>query len=164
MPHVNCIFCKKLFYAKPHWLRKGWGKYCSSFCQHRASKNGRIVACFICREKVYRQKRFLKRSESKKYFCSRGCQLRWRHSIFVGPEHANWRHGGNAYKDIMMRRKVPPVCKLCSQKDSQILMVHHLDHDRKNNELSNLCWLCHNCHFLVHHYRVEKERLMVSIA
>ena len=164
MPQVNCVICKKPFYAKPHWLLKGWGKYCSSFCQHQDYKNGKIVSCFICRKKTYKQKRFLERSRSKKYFCSKTCQLRWRHITFVGPKHANWRHGENAYKNIMLRHKTPSVCKLCGQKDMQVLVVHHLDQNRRNNKLNNLCWLCHNCHFLVHHYNTERERLMVPIA
>lgn len=164
MPQVHCIFCKKTFYAKPHWLRKGWGKYCSALCQHQDRKNGKVVKCFICQKETYKPKRILARSKSKKYFCSRPCQLRWRHKTFIGPEHGNWKYGENAYKNIMLRHSVPKVCKLCVVKDEQVLAVHHIDHNRKNNKLSNLCWLCHNCHFLVHHYRQERERLMVSIA
>lgn len=164
MPQVNCRLCKKPFYAKPHWLKKGWGKYCSLVCERRSRKNGRIVACFLCRKKIYRQKRFLNRSKSKKYFCSRACQLKWRHSTFTGSSHANWRHGENAYKNMLLRSRIPPVCRLCCQRDLQVLVVHHFDQNRKNNKLKNLCWLCHNCHFLVHHYNTEKERLTVSIA
>lgn len=164
MPQVNCAVCRKSFYAKPHWLRKGWGKYCSSSCQHEARKNGRVVTCFICRRKIYRQRRLLKRSKSRKYFCSKPCQLRWWHEIFVGPKHGNWKHGGNVYKNIMLRRDVPRVCKLCAVQNIQALVVHHIDHSRKNNKPGNLCWLCHNCHFLVHHYEREEKRLMVSIA
>lgn len=164
MPQVNCALCKKSFYAKPSWLQKGWGKYCSSFCQHQASKDGKVVACFICRKKTYKQKRFLKRSKSRKYFCSRTCQLQWRHTMFVGSKHPNWLHGGNAYKNLMLRRSVQRPCVLCGIKDTMVLLVHHIDQNRKNNKISNLCWLCYNCHFLVHHYKVEKERLMVSIA
>lgn len=164
MPRVPCKLCKKFFYAKPHWLIKGWGKYCSSYCQHRASKNGRLTSCFMCRKKVYRQRRMLERSKSKKYFCSKTCQLKWRHAVFVGSKHANWRHGENAYKNLMLRQDTPKECKLCGTKNKNVLLVHHLDHNRKNNKLNNLCWLCSNCHFLTHHYKIERERLTVSIA
>ncbi|MBI4281264.1 HNH endonuclease [Candidatus Uhrbacteria bacterium] len=37
-------------------------------------------------------------------------------------------------------------------KNNRVLLVHHIDENRKNNVLSNLVWLCRNCHFLVHKY------------
>jgi hypothetical protein len=164
MPNVYCIVCKKRFYAKPHWLKRGWGKYCSSTCQHQDSKNGKIVLCFMCGKKTYRQKRMLARSKSKKYFCSKSCQIKWRHKTHVGSKHGNWKYGEYAYRSIMLRKGSPRFCTLCTTKNLRILAVHHVDQNRKNNNIKNLCWLCHNCHFLVHHYKLENERLMVSIA
>jgi predicted HNH restriction endonuclease len=38
----------------------------------------------------------------------------------------------------------------CKIRMAKVLAVHHLDHDRNNNNVSNLVWLCFNCHFLVH--------------
>ena len=35
---------------------------------------------------------------------------------------------------------------------------------RKNNSVSNLIWLCHNCHHLVHHYKNETKNFMVPVA
>lgn len=164
MPYVYCTRCGKTFYAKPHWLQKGWGKYCSSFCQHQARKNGKIVKCFMCGKSTYKPDRIIARSRSKRYFCSRSCQLKWRHTVFIGPKHSNWKYGENAYRGIMLRRGVPRICALCTEKNMQILTVHHLDNNRRNNKPNNLCWLCYNCHFLMHHYKLERERLMVSIA
>jgi hypothetical protein len=52
---------------------------------------------------------------------------------------------------------------LCSTKDERVLAVHHIDHNRLNNKLDNLAWLCHNCHHLVHHDNVEKHRFLEKL-
>ncbi len=42
-------------------------------------------------------------------------------------------------------------CKKCGYYEfEKILIVHHLDGDRKNNKKENLCVLCPNCHALAH--------------
>ncbi len=156
MPVVKCKICFKEFYGKPYFLKIGQAKYCSKECMRIGSKTGKIVQCHSCGKEVYKTKKALRVSKSKTYFCTKSCQTKWRNSIFVGPKHANWIDGRNSYKSVMLRNKVPKICKLCKNKDSRVLAVHHLDHDRKNSSLSNLIWLCHNCHFLVHH---DKETI-----
>lgn len=164
MPYVACRICGSAFHAKPSWLAVGWGKYCSPVCQYQGRKTGRTVPCYICGKKTYKPKQKLTRSKSGKYFCSKSCQTRWRNSVFVGPKHANWKDGKNTYRTILNRMGIPKICRRCATADSRILAGHHIDRNPRNNSPKNLAWLCHNCHFLVHHYKVEKERLMVSIA
>lgn len=57
-----------------------------------------------------------------------------------------------------MRQSIPKICRLCKTKDIRVLAVHHIDKNRKNNKISNLAWLCHNCHLLVHHYDAERNK------
>lgn len=164
MPQVKCKICSTGFYAKPHWLLHGWGKYCSMDCKRQAQKTGVFTSCFLCGKKVYRTQKALRVSKSKKYFCDKSCQTKWRNSVFVGEKHANWKNGGSMYRAILTRNGLPKICKLCRTKDTRILAVHHIDHNHGNNVLSNLAWLCHNCHFLVHHDEKERKKFMVSIA
>ena len=47
-------------------------------------------------------------------------------------------------------------CERCGQPYDETkrgggIDVHHLDHDRTNNELSNLVILCRKCHMQEHH-------------
>lgn len=56
------------------------------------------------------------------------------------------------------------ACAKCKSTDKRILAVHHKDRNRQNNTVSNLVWLCHNCHFLVHHYKSEAGKFLVPIA
>lgn len=161
MPLVKCKICKSEFYAKPNWLKIGYGKYCSRKCHHESQKNGRIVKCFICGKDTYRANKDLLKSKSKKYFCSKSCQTIWRNTIvFIGSNHSNWRGGESTYRNILIRNKISKSCKLCMIKDGRVLTAHHIDSNRKNNELNNLVWLCHNCHYLVHHDIKEGRKLM----
>ena len=161
MPAVNCRTCGKSFYAKPSWLKAGWGKYCSLFCRHRAQRTGEVIRCFICGKSVYKQQRDLRRSRSKKLFCGKSCQTVWRNTmVYIGPNHSNWKNGEHTYRRILVRHQVPQECKRCGDRDTRILAVHHMDRNRTNNKLGNLAWLCYNCHFLVHHYSGEKQKFM----
>lgn len=163
MPIVKCKLCRERFYAKPSWIKYGHGKYCSQKCQYKSYKTGKIIPCFICGKEVYKALRYIKRA--KHYFCSKSCQTVWRNTmVFVGPKHFNWKGGEHTYRNIMRRSNVPKVCKRCGAKDRRILAIHHLDRNRKNNKLSNLIYLCHNCHFLVHNYNEGGKKFLVLIA
>ena len=42
-------------------------------------------------------------------------------------------------------------CEICNYKEhTEILVIHHADEDRNNNNHSNLQVLCPNCHELIH--------------
>lgn len=51
-------------------------------------------------------------------------------------------------------------CSMCNKKyDGSKFEVHHIDHDRTNNEHSNLIWLCNSCHKLKH-YQDGRTKVM----
>ncbi len=64
----------------------------------------------------------------------------------------------------MSKRKARPIileaqgykCLMCSQKFSKYVPheIHHIDHDTKNNTLSNFAALCCNCHSAIHRYKI----------
>jgi len=156
MPIVNCKICNYGFYAKPNWLKRGEGKYCSNKCSYEGRKNGEIVNCSTCNKKIYKSQKDLKSSKSKKYFCSKSCQAIWRNKEFSGERHANWKKGESVdYKRVLLRHNITPICKICLNEDKRVLCVHHIDKNRKNNNLRNLMWLCYNCHYLVHNYKIK---------
>jgi hypothetical protein len=156
MPQVKCKICHSKFYAKPSHLKLGYGKYCSTKCQHQAQLKGKFVFCEICNKKIWRKPRQLKKSKSEKFFCSKSHQTLWRNITFVGSRHGNWKGGENInYKKFLIKNKIKTICKLCGCKDKRVLAVHHLDKNHKNNNLKNLIFLCHNCHHLVHCYNIS---------
>ena len=163
MPIVECKICSMKFYGKPFFLKRGHAKYCSQKCMRAGSRTGKVVKCHSCNKEVYKTKKALRVSKSKTYFCTKSCQTKWRNSVFIGPKHANWKDGLHSYRSTMSRHKVPKICKLCKTTDSRVLAVHHIDRNKKNSSISNLVWLCHNCHFLVHHDKDEEKKFMEAL-
>ncbi|MEX1087470.1 MAG: hypothetical protein WEC58_03005, partial [Candidatus Paceibacterota bacterium] len=74
-------------------------------------------------------------------------------------KHLGWKDGVSSYRNAMLRNNESQECKFCKEVDVRVLVVHHVDEDRTNNKLENLCWLCHNCHHLVHHCKGESEKI-----
>lgn len=158
MPLIKqCKICGVDFRTKPYFVKNGGGIYCSTSCHYEGIKKGKVVECSICGAKSYKSLKALNGSKSGKYFCGKSCQTKWRNEQFVGEKHANWIHGRSAYRSVLTRNNIAKVCGLCETTDERVLAVHHRDRDRKNNELNNLVWLCHNCHFLVHNFGAGKE-------
>ncbi len=150
-PNTSCKLCGKRFYAKPNWLRKGVGKYCSRNCQFESQKKGEIVDCYNCGGKTWKTPKDFKRSKSGRHFCSRICMLSQLNTK-CGPDHPNWKGGKYVEYKKMMKQNKKAICKRCKKTDKRILLVHHLDGNRANNHLHNLAWLCYNCHHLAHNY------------
>ncbi len=164
MPYKNCKICSKEFYAKQNWINRGNGLYCSRKCQHESQKKGKIIKCFICKKETYKSFGRLKHSKSGKYFCNKSCQTIWRNSIVhIEKNHPNWKNGESSYRDIILRKDVQRFCRRCKIADMRVLIVHHLDKNRKNNDPHNLIWLCCNCHFLIHHNKNEMREFMEAL-
>ena len=163
MPIRLCKICSKELYVKPSHLKLGYGKYCSNKCRHEGKKKGKVIVCFLCRKEVYKSQQSLKRSKSKKYFCGKSCQTKWRNALYIGKKHSNYTYGLGSYRSVLIRNNTPRICNLCKTKDIRILAVHHIDNHRHNNKAKNLAWLCYNCHFLVHHDKVEEARFLAKL-
>lgn len=163
MPVVTCFKCKKIFNRKPSQIALSKKQYCSLACARQAQRNGKKVACFVCGLETYKSKKELRVSKSKKYFCGKSCQTKWRNSYFIGPKHGNYKSGRYSYRSVLERNKIQRVCNFCRTEDRRILAVHHVDLNHFNNKLNNLRWLCHNCHFLVHHDKLEMIKFLKII-
>lgn len=158
MPYKQCSICSKDFYVKPSHLKLGYGKFCSKECKNKAQRKGHLIICDICGQESWKQPKALKNSKSGKFFCSKTCQTKWRNKYYSGELHANWCGGESTYQKIMAENKIKPFCRMCKEKDKRVLIIHHKDCNRKNNVISNLIWLCRNCHYLVHGYKVNIEK------
>lgn len=165
MAQAICKQCAKSFYVKPSWIKYGYGKLCSIKCRSLSQKNGSTFQCHRCAKLIYRNKKDQARSKSGKYFCSKSCQTRWRNSeVNIANKHPNWTNGQATYRERLLRSDTERKCLKCSSSDERVLAVHHKDKDRSNNNLSNLIWLCHNCHYLVHHHKDEATGFVVLVA
>jgi hypothetical protein len=163
MPMNKCEICGNEFYIKPSHVLRGWGKCCSAACRSKSQLKGRFVSCHICGIQVWRMPKHLLHSKSGVYFCSKSCQSRWRNRLVLGENHYLWKGGRTTYRKLLLRESVPQMCLRCGLDDRRILVVHHVDENRSNNRLENLVWLCHNCHYLVHHDTDEPRKLLEKI-
>lgn len=163
MPYVECKICEKSFYAKPRHLKIGWGKYCSKQCQYEGQQKGFFVSCKTCKEQIRKTPKDVKHSKSGNFFCNKKCQTIWRNKTYIESEHPTWKTGINAYRNILSRSKALKICVRCGINDVRILIVHHVDKNRHNNNLSNLVWLCPNCHMLIHRDDKEMQIFMKSL-
>ena len=82
-------------------------------------------------------------SENRKV-CSRACQYALMASR-RGPETANWKGAGTQYRQNYLK----DACEDCGASDRK-LHVHHLDHNRRNDDPVNLRTLCQPCHYAQH--------------
>jgi len=149
----KCLICENDFYIKPCHIHLGYGKYCSRNCQSIAQRKGSFVKCHLCKKDIWRMPSSLARSKSGFYFCSKNCSLKWKNStLSSNTNHPLWRSGVSVYRNIMKRTNGAIVCKQCGINDERLMVVHHVDHNRNNNDVVNLIWLCRNCHYLIHNY------------
>jgi len=155
MEYTICDFCGKKFKRKKSQLELSIKHYCSVNCQTQGRKKGKAVKCFVCSKFSYKSLKDLKNSKSKKYFCSQICSNEWIGKQQRDKNHPNWKGGTFSYKNLLKRTDSKQACVLCGKDDIRILCVHHIDKNRKNNNIKNLTWLCRNCHFLVHNYSKE---------
>ena len=163
MPIVICKICNQSFYVKPSQQKLGWGKYCSANCRTKAQIHGKKVTCVTCSKEIYRSQAQIRHSKSGNFFCSRSCQIRWKNTNSVAEKHPNWTGGVYVYRELLIKSNRKQKCILCRIQDMRILSAHHIDHNRQNNDLSNLVWLCLNCHHLVHHDKHIEEDLRRNI-
>lgn len=80
--------------------------------------------------------------------------------VFVKNSTISWK----VTRGYIERHKVIPYeCKICKcdghwQNGKIALELHHEDGDNTNNELSNLSYLCPNCHALTENYRGKNKK------
>lgn len=158
-----CKTCGNLFYAKPGHVRRGWGIYCSRKCHYADTLEKIEKHCGTCAKKVFVPRSKVSCSKSGKFFCDKSCQTIWRNQYYSGDKHLLWKDGLNSYQSILDRHKVPRRCLLCGITDIRVLVTHHVDENHRNNVLSNLARLCHNCHHLVHNRPGYKAKLVVPL-
>ena len=66
----------------------------------------------------------------------------------------------NMHNRILSEVSQNKRCIFCKVIDTRVSVVHHKDHNRKNNKVDNLMWLCLNCHFLTHYDKALEEQAL----
>jgi len=68
------------------------------------------------------------------------------------------------YRKAPYRRYLGGICSRCGFVPELLcqLVIHHIDHNHRNNDPVNLQTLCHNCHHLFHHLDRLKAKQALS--
>lgn len=66
------------------------------------------------------------------------------------------KYKGETYRKIALAN-LKHECKQCSESNMDVVEVHHIDGNKRNNELYNLEFLCGDCHRTKHIYQRDSR-------
>lgn len=142
-PNTVCIVCNKAIYKRPSILASNSGKtFCSQNCYGKSCR--KEVPCKVCGKLIL--------GGLNKNTCSRACSNKYREGIkYKLGRPRDKAHQARALKFKLFREQ-GTSCKRCGYNKSEILQVHHKDHNKKNNAIENLELICPNCHYEEHYF------------
>ena len=147
---VSCKNCGDIYLHSKRRAGRDDERFCSVKCsaEFRAKKSRVTLVCGMCGVEFTRAKSKVKSSRSGIHFCSRSCKdSGQRLSSGISEIHpSHYGNGDYAYRLAAMSR-YKKECACCGwDDDERILEVHHIDGDRKNNDIYNLIVMCPTCH------------------
>lgn len=139
---VLCKCCGNEFPKPKRFVKKNSDHYCSVDCKNKATK--KVVECALC-GKILERSPTKALSKSGLIFCCREHKE-------IAQSHKGKRlikcgHDADGYR-LLALAHYGEKCEWCDESLLSLLDVHHIDHDRSNNELENLIVLCVRCHAL----------------
>lgn len=150
---VICEKCKAEFFKKPSDVKRTKRNFCSKKCQYEFNDKRIILNCFNCGKETIKRQSELR---SKNNFCSRSCSVASNNRTRIGENHPNWVNYKSNYR-VLAFKNFEIKCYVCEYNIEEVLQVHHIDKNRNNNSLNNLCILCPT-----HHVEVHKGLLKIS--
>lgn len=146
---LTCGFCEKTFskllkHVTADAKRGKTIHYCGLKCSKRKEWNW--IKCNKCHKK-FAIRPSHKKSKSGFYYCSRSCSAGANNTIYKTKEnHPNWIDGRGSYRSVGLSEN----CHDCGETRYYLLVVHHINKNRAQNEEDNLVTLCLNCHGMRH--------------
>lgn len=158
-PNYKCVICDKDIYVRPSAINKskGWGFTCSKRCgiinrskhtigisNHQYGIKGINNASFKGDTKISRYGYVLK----------------------YAPEHKRANHAGYVWEHLLvMENHIGRSLKYYGFKNPKNEICHHIDMDKKNNNIENLQLMTDSEHVKLHHKngnfkRDEKGRII----
>lgn len=151
----KCDFCSTTHSKEKRQIKNN--NFCSSTCSNKfryKDVKKFSAKCPICKTDIKRNISEQFRSKSGIYFCSKACKnegQKLKNNIQnVWPSHYGRANGKFSYRKKALAN-LKNECNHCGYKKiKDILQVHHIDHNRLNNDILNLKILCPNCHAIEH--------------
>lgn len=139
-----CEYCGETY--ETWWETGKKQKYCSRECASKSKLDRTVLICRKCHKEFE-----VVNSLKKQVYCSREC--------FFADKYGEKRLRNTQKLDEGIRNLIKERdtfrCQFCNQKENDRdtvygFIVHHIDGNRRNNELTNLITLCHPCHRFIH--------------
>jgi len=158
----TCLTCNQIFSTN-----RSKRKFCSITCSNKFRYHERTRICKFCNEifKVHSK-------NIENIFCSNTCYFKSKeakktNSIcetckkeFIHPDwsghkftfcsnECRHKRGKNVKYRKYALQLLENQCSCCIEGKGR-LEVHHIDFNRSNNKIDNLCIVCHSCHLRIH--------------
>lgn len=136
-----CEYCNKKFINTRNPTKPQ--RFCSTKCSSQSQKNGSLYYCKRCNKQFYVVPSRIKENTTRGQFCSNKCRIKtWNENSIQNQARGSYRK--NAWKTYEQK------CYDCGNIDKRVLIIHHIDGNRKHGKLKNLIPVCHNCHCIRH--------------
>lgn len=164
---IVCCNCGKTKERYRHIGRKVSNVFCSRDCK---SKYGSVeVSCFFCRKKIVKSRSRITRNEHN--FCSKECTDKGKGEYMHGARIGTYNGGRTTFSNYIA---ISDKQNSSSNKRGYILehryvmenfigrklkkgeVVHHIDRDRTNNDISNLILFPSQSEHIKHHNLCRK--------
>ena len=148
---TKCRQCGEEFFVPKHRLEKA--RFCSKKCSSTAKSQAASITaeCAQCGKTLIRKQSRMLNSKSGLLFCDRTCkEAAQRIGGVVAIQPSHYGTTKTDYRETALRGKLAK-CEVCGYSEvPEVLVVHHIDVDRTNNEELNLQVLCPTCHAVIH--------------
>lgn len=154
----ECLNCHTTFAAPLPEHKRGNAKFCSLKCSstHRGRLQTENLAlnceCTFCHKQFHRSAFKLTTSKSGLQFCSRICKDKAQRieSGFTQIQPDHYGTSNFVYREVAFRHH-PHKCNRCDYHQYiDVLIVHHKNRNRSDNNYENLEILCPTCHEVEH--------------
>ena len=143
---TNCNYCNKEIDKKPSHIKKYKNLFCNRECRDNFKNTKVQVKCKNCEKDLLRRPSEINKSHSGDFFCNKSCFATYSNK----GKRRNWKGGLYSYRPRALKT-YGEKCNRCGYNEySKVLEVHHVNHNRNNNEVENLEVLCPTCHSVEH--------------
>jgi len=155
---LRCLECGYEWKNKPHNFIYANHKH---KCPNCGFVKGEYFKCAYCGKEVYRTPKNIKKNKSGFFYCSHTCGNL--HKNELRKQSGEWDNSLN-YR-LRAFEQLEHKCVVCGwDDDDRILEVHHIDENRENNNIENLCILCPTCHrkITLHLYELTSDFQLID--
>ena len=155
---LHCLECDYRWAPKAQNILYSDNRASNHYCPNCGFKReGQYVKCSYCGKEIFRSKKDIDKNISGYFYCSRDCGNK--HKNMVRKQSGEWDEGLTNYR-LRALEFYEHKCLCCGwDEDERILEAHHIDENRSNSHISNLCLLCPTCHrkITLGYYKLDLE-------